>query len=226
MLSPKTNSSEFERMVVISLSAFTEMENASSELNEMLRPFFKDISESLKYLRASATNMESLLNGFAKLLRMGSVSVEKTLIDMNRLLSRVKNDFKLQANEAGVEIDVMELPDCIGDELQIYQLFSNLLGNALKYLDPDREGIIKVSGYQKEDNVSVYCVEDNGIGIAAEYHDKIFGMFYQIDSSEKQGQGLGLSIVRKIIEMNNGKIHLESEAGKGSKFFISLPSGT
>ena len=206
--------------------SIVEKESVSSELRDTLRPFFTDISDSLQYLRSSSINMESLINGFSRLLRMGSISVEKKLIDMNRLVSRVKNDFALHITEGGVKVEIAELPDCIGDEIQIMQLFSNLLSNAFKYLDSERTGIVKVSGYQKEDNRSVYCVEDNGIGIATEEHERIFKMFYQIDSSGNKGQGLGLSTVRKIIEMNDGEIHVESATGKGSKFFISLPSGT
>ena len=206
------------------MSSIIENEDFSSELKRTLYPFLADISESLQYVCSSALNMESLLNGFSRLLRMGSMAVEKELIDMNRLISRVKNDFELQIKEAGAELEILELPHCIGDELQIGQLFSNLFSNAFKYLDPERTGIIKVSGYQKEDNRSVYCVEDNGIGIAPENQEKIFRMFYQIEPSGSKGQGLGLSIARKIIEINNGEIYVESEAGKGSKFFVSLPS--
>jgi signal transduction histidine kinase len=191
----------------------------------MLHPFITDISESLQYVCSSATNMESLLNGFSRLLRMGSISVKKELLDMNRLISRVKNDFELQIKEAGAKVEILEIPDCIGDEPQISQLFLNLFGNALKYLNPERTGIIKVSGYQKEYNRSVYCVEDNGIGIAPENKEKIFEMFYQAEPSGNRGQGLGLSIVRKIVEINGGEIHVESEAGKGSKFFVYLPAG-
>jgi signal transduction histidine kinase len=100
-------------------------------------------------------------------------------------------------------------------------LFSNLIGNALKYLDSERSGVIKVSG-RKEYDHSVYCVEDNGIGISPEHQEKIFDLFYQLAPSKSEGDGLGLSIASKIVHSHGGKIWVESGLGKRSKFFVSL----
>jgi PAS domain S-box-containing protein len=206
------------------VASIIEKERAFSELKEKLHPFLTDISESLKCVSSSAINMEYLLNGFSKLLRIGVISADKEEIDMNRLIARVKNDFELHIKETGTKLEILELPHCIGDELQLRQIFSNLFSNAFKYLDPERPGRIKISGYQREDDRSVYCVEDNGIGITPEDQEKIFELFYRVDPSGSRGQGLGLSIIRKIIALNNGEIHIESEGGKGSKFFLTLPS--
>jgi signal transduction histidine kinase len=96
----------------------------------------------------------------------------------------------------------------------------------LKYLDPGRPGVIRVSGYNDECNQSVYCVEDSGIGISPENHEKIFGMFHQIEPAKGKGQGLGLTLVSRILDRHNGKIWVESDPGKGSKFFVSLPAST
>jgi signal transduction histidine kinase len=114
------------------------------------------------------------------------------------------------------------LPPCIGDRSQIDQVFSNLIDNALKYLDPSRPGLILITGHKNHKQV-IYCVKDNGIGIAPEHHEKIFDIFHQITPSESKGEGLGLSIVQKIIERHEGKIWIKSEPGKGSNFFLSLP---
>ncbi len=99
-------------------------------------------------------------------------------------------------------------------------VFSNLIENALKFLDPERPGLIRISGYEDNDK-SVYCIEDNGIGITPEYKDKIFEIFHQLAPSV-EGEGLGLSIVRMILEKNEGLIRVESEKGRGSKFFVIL----
>ena len=102
-------------------------------------------------------------------------------------------------------------------------MFSNILDNAIKYSDSDRSCVINISGY-KEKNQSVYCVEDKGLGIATEHQDKIFEIFHQLEPDRVKGEGMGLTIATKIIERHNGKIWVESELGKGSKFFVSLPS--
>ena len=118
---------------------------------------------------------------------------------------------------------VSNLPPCVGDHVQINQLFSNLLDNALKYRDPERPGVIEITGQQVNDQV-VYCVRDNGIGIPEEHHSKIFEIFQRLNPSATTGEGLGLSIVKKILSRHNGSIWVESEPGVGSRFFVLLPS--
>ena len=103
------------------------------------------------------------------------------------------------------------------------QVFSNLLDNAVKYADAERPGVIKISGY-KDKTQYVYSIEDNGIGISPEHQDQIFEIFHQLEPSRVQGEGMGLTIAHRIIEKHNGKIRVESELGKGSKFIVSLPS--
>ncbi len=98
---------------------------------------------------------------------------------MNELISQVISTFQFQAKASGARIEVSELPACMGDTSQINQVFSNLIGNAFKFFAPDRPGTINISS-NKEDNHSVYCVEDNGVGIAPEHQEKIFEIFYQL----------------------------------------------
>lgn len=181
----------------------------------------KDIPESLKYILTSVYKMDTLLSGLLKLSRMERSELIIDEIDMNKLFTDIINNLEYQIKEAGVKLETSELPTCRGDKMQINQVFSNLMENALKFLDPDRPGVINISG-NKENNQSVYCVEDNGIGIAPEHQMKIFEMFYQLDPAVK-GEGLGLTIVHKILGMCHGKIWIESETDKGSKFYVSLP---
>jgi signal transduction histidine kinase len=83
--------------------------------------------------------------------------------------------------------------------------------------------VIQISA-KIEDGQSVYCVEDNGAGIAMDHQGKIFEIFHRLEPEKKGGEGLGLTIVRRILDRHNGKVWVESEPGKGSKFFVSLPS--
>jgi PAS domain S-box-containing protein len=222
------------------IASIIESDKSSVELEEMLTPVISDMQESIGYVRSSALNMEDLLTGLSKVLRIGYIALEKEQLDMNMLISDIKNVIEFQIEEAGAILEISELPPCFGDQHQIHQLFSNLVGNALKYLDPGRPGVIRVSGYNDECNQSVYCVEDSGIGISPENHEKIFGMFHQIEPAKGKGQGLGLTLVSRILDRqglgltlvsrildrHNGKIWVESDPGKGSKFFVSLPAST
>jgi PAS domain S-box-containing protein len=206
------------------ISSVIESDKIPVELKEMLTAIISDISESTGYIRSSVLNMEALLTGLSKVLRIGYVALEKEQLDMNMLISDIKNVIEFQIEEAGATLEISELPPCFGDKNQIHQLVANLLGNALKCLDPGRPGVIRVSGYNDERSQCVYCVEDNGIGISPENHEKIFGMFHKIEPAKSEGQGLGLTIVRRILDRHNGNIWLESIPGKGSRFFVSLPA--
>ena len=140
---------------------------------------------------------------------------------MNDIILDITKSMQYQLQQAEVTLDISELPSCIGDRTQISQLFSNLLDNAVKFLDPARQGIIRISG-STEDNQSVYRIEDNGLGVAPEHQGKIFELFHKLSPAMK-GEGLGLSIVQKIIDRHQGKILVESEKGKGTTFSIYLP---
>ena len=138
-------------------------------------------------------------------------------------MSEIEKSFEFRIKESETSIKIDELPDCIGDSVQINQVFSNLIDNALKYSDPQKQGVIKITGKRKNDQV-IYCVEDNGIGIPKDHITSVFEIFRRLDPEGTEGEGLGLSLVSKILSRNNGKIWVESEYGVGSKFFVSLPS--
>jgi PAS domain S-box-containing protein len=182
----------------------------------------RDIPETVKSILSSAGKMEVLLGGLLRLSHAGSAVLKVERLDMNRILAKVVENFKQRAAEKKVSVDIEELPGCIGDVSLIKEVFSNLLDNALKYLDDSRRGVVRVWG-KVEDGQSIYCVEDNGIGIAREYYEKIFDMFYQLEHGKKRGEGLGLTIVRRIVERHKGRVWVASEVGKGSRFYVSLP---
>ena len=181
-----------------------------------------DLPEALMYIQASALKMDCLLSGLLRLSRVGRVGVNLEPLDMNLLLSDIVKSFEYRIKEASCNVEIGDLPACTGDAGQINQLFSNLLDNALKYLDPSRLGMISITG-RKEKHQVVYCVEDNGVGISKKHQKKIFELFYRIDPQACSGEGLGLSIARKILSRHGGIMWVESEPGVGSKFFASLP---
>ncbi len=183
-----------------------------------------DIPESLNFIHAGVEKMQMLTNGLLQISRVGTTAFDIQVIDMNRLFENIVETNAYQAKKKGVVITLDPVPSCRADMAKTNQVFSNLFSNALKYLVPDRPGKIHITGWQKEGR-SVYCVEDNGIGIPESDHKKIFQMFQRAAAGYTvEGEGLGLAIVLRVLDCQNGEIWLESEVGKGSKFFVSLPT--
>jgi len=225
--SPLVNISGFSKEIGTSLDELKLLLHRkviTADVNERISYIIeKDIADSLRFIITSASKMDFLIGALLNLSRLGRAELKPRPLYMNKLISDIINSLKFQAKSAGARIYFSDMPVCSGDESQINQVFFNLIGNALKYLSPERPGIVNISGHI-EDGQSVYCVEDNGTGIAPGHQEKIFEIFYQLEPGESAGEGLGLTIVRKIIERHHGKIWLESEKGKGSKFYVSLPT--
>ena len=184
----------------------------------------KDIPESLHFIQTSASKMDTLLSGLLRLSRSGRAALTIAPLDMNNLVSNVIDSSEFQIRKAHARMEVETLPPCHSDGIQLNQVFSNLLSNALKYQDPGRPGVIRISG-RKEGKHSVYCVEDNGIGIAPAYLEKIFEIFHRLDPDRCEGDGLGLTIVKRILVRLEGSIRVESEEGSGTRFYVSVPAG-
>lgn len=223
--SPLVNIQGFSKELEYSLKDLLDhFDSIPPQTREKIQPIIEDdIPDSLRYIMTSAFKMDSLLSGLLKLSRVGRSEVIMSKIDMNSLIHEVQQAFEFQIKEAGVEIEIGDLPPCFGDEPQINQVFSNLLNNALKYLDPQRPGLITISGEIRNHEI-FYCIADNGIGIAEEHRQKVFEIFHRLNPIDTGGEGLGLTIVQKIINRHRGKVWVESKLGEGSRFFIVLPA--
>mgnify|MGYP006287631055 CR=1 FL=1 len=182
-----------------------------------------EIPEALRFIRASASKMDTLLSGLLRLSRSGRAALSITDLDMNILLFRAVDAVDIMVRKSGATLTVENLPPCRGDAVQVGQVFSNLLDNALKYLDPDRPGVIRVSGRTDGDR-AVYFVDDNGIGIAPDHQEKIFEIFHRLDPGRSEGEGLGLTIVSRILGRLDGDIRVISTPGEGSRFTVTLPA--
>jgi PAS domain S-box-containing protein len=216
-------SSELSRCCELIHSTLKDKIKAGEVSEEVQTAFNKDVPEALGFILSSAKKMDSLLSGLLRLSRLGQAALDIERLDMNTMLADVTKNMEFQVKEAGAKVELATLPACLGDSSQINQIFSNILDNALKYLDESRPGMIHICG-KIENDQSIYCVEDNGVGIAPEHQNKIFEIFHRLEPDKKCGEGLGLTIVRRILDRHNGKIWVESESGKGSRFFVSLPS--
>jgi signal transduction histidine kinase len=191
---------------------------------EVLPLLEEEIPKSLHFIQASTLKMKGLLDGFLRVSKIRSSPIQKDTLDMNALVKSVLATMQYQIETGGVTVTVDELPPCVGDSGQINQVISNLVDNALKYRDQNRPGAIHISGRRERDCVT-YWVKDNGIGIDPRHQDRVFEMFHRLDPNcPVSGDGLGLTIVSRILDRHQGRIRLESEPGKGSTFYISLPS--
>jgi light-regulated signal transduction histidine kinase (bacteriophytochrome) len=152
---------------------------------------------------------------------------ETETVDLAKAVQNAMEDLELDIQEKGASIEVGKLPVVKGYRRQLQQLFQNLLTNALKYSKRDLAPFIDISSKEVTENEGRYhliTVKDNGIGFDQQYSERIFQMFARLHGkSEYGGTGVGLSIVKKVVENHNGFIRAESTEGEGSVFKIYLP---
>jgi PAS domain S-box-containing protein len=196
---------------------------AANIKRELATVLDEDIPQCLSFIHAGTSKMQALLKGLLEISRVGSAAFEIEAIDMNEMMDLIIAGMHFEITNSGVDVTIDDLPGCMGDVNHVNQVFSNLLNNAVKYLNPDRKGVIHVSG-QVQGGESILCVEDNGLGIAPAHQSKIFELFHRLEPREDvKGEGLGLTIARRILNREGGRIWVESEPGEGSRFFVSLP---
>jgi signal transduction histidine kinase len=176
--------------------------------------------EQIKLLVGRAERMSKLIDNLLEYSKTGQPS-QKKHVDLNNVLSEVISEIKSPEN---VEISIENrMPTLVCDKTRMTRVFANLLNNAVQCVDKPR-GQIKIASVQ-EDGFWKFSVTDNGPGIDQKYHEKIFKICQTLSPHDDiGGTGIGLSIVKKIIENNGGKIWLESEVGKGSTFYFTLPN--
>ena len=118
-------------------------------------------------------------------------------------------------------IPKIDLPPIYGDKPRLVQVLQNLLDNAAKFMGDQPNPLIEIGQRGEEAGRLVFFVKDNGIGIAPEYHEKVFGLFNKLDA-KADGTGVGLALVKRIVEVHGGRIWVESDAGKGSTFYFTV----
>jgi PAS domain S-box-containing protein len=168
-----------------------------------------------------AERMKTLIMDLLEYSRVGSNAEVFQEINISELLVALKDVFYKTCEEIGATIHIGEMPVVKANKTQLFQLFQNLVSNALKY-HGDQVPEISIH-YEENDNEYIFEVKDNGIGIDPSFHEKIFVIFQRLHSrTEYSGTGIGLAICKKIVERHGGKIWVSSELGKGSSFFFSI----
>ena len=192
---------------------------------EKLRAILEEgMPKTLDFIVTNVVIMDRLITALAVLSRTERRAMTIRQIDMNALFKGILDAFAFDIEQSAAVVTVSDLADCYGDEYLLHELFLNLIGNALKYREPARTPEIQIRSELLPRGV-VYRVSDNGIGIAKKNHEHIWDSFYRVNrDTQVPGEGIGLSIVKRIIDKHRGKIWLESEEGRGSTFYVELPA--
>jgi len=174
------------------------------------------------YAVDGAQRMQALINDLLALSRVNSRGTEFKPTNCEEILERVLHDLQTCIGKSQAVVEYDELPVLLADEGQLSQLFQNLIGNAIKF-QADRPPHIRIWAEPQAEQW-LFSVQDNGIGIAPEYSDRIFVLFQRLHSrQEYSGTGIGLAICKKIVERHGGRIWVESQPDKGSIFKFTLP---
>jgi len=183
-----------------------------------------DFAEAINFIRLSVGSLTRVIDGLLKLSRIGRVEYRFTIVPLNQIVSQVLSSLEGAIREKGIEVEVADLPSVHADALAIEQVFSNIIGNAVKYSDKSKRPRIEIgsSGATASDLATIF-VRDNGVGIPAEYQSKLFLVFQRFHEELAAGEGIGLAVVKKIIERHGGHVTMDSQSGLGSTFYISLP---
>lgn len=226
--SPLVNIQGFGRNLKKYFEQVAELLRSSQSLDDLrveTEPILAErIPRALQFVENGSMKMDMLISGLLRLSRIGRVQLQMGLVDMNSLIQKILDTMAFQIEKTGAKVCIISpLADCHGDKEQLNQVFSNLLDNAIKYRDADRPLEITISCEVSVQNTT-YLIADTGRGIAPEHQEKIWEIFHRFDDNATiPGEGLGLTIVRRITERHNGRIWVESKLGVGSCFHVELP---
>ncbi len=169
-----------------------------------------------------AKQMQTLISDMLSYSRAGTSAKPFVLTHCTAILNRLLANLRIPLEQSGAVVTHDPLPEVMADPIQLFQLLQNLIGNAIKFRGENKP-LIHISAKQKEKEW-VLSVSDNGIGIPAEYSEKIFEMFQRLhNKKEYSGTGIGLATCKKIVERHGGRIWVESNPGRGSTFYFTLP---
>ena len=190
------------------------------EYSSQLPPDGQDL---LAHVCAGASRMHRLIDDLLHLARFSRQPLESHTVSMKDLVQRVVAMLQHQWPERPLQLEIGELPECRGDHSLLEHVVTNILSNAFKFTATREAARIEVGAY-KEGSEQVYFVRDNGVGFDMKYAEKLFGAFQRMHTqAEFPGTGIGLSIVRRIIQRHGGRVWAESLLQQGTTLYFSLP---
>lgn len=185
----------------------------------------QDAKEFITFAVEGVGQMQTLIDDVLLYSKVDIQGVSCDLVEVKEPLAHAIGNLKTRLTEAGASLTHDEMPTLVADSTQLMQLFQNLIGNAIKFRRPDVPSKIHV-GVERQEDSWLFTVEDNGIGIDLQFAERIFVIFQRLHTrDEYPGSGMGLAICKKIVDCHRGRIWIESEVGKGSRFKFTLPVG-
>ena len=167
--------------------------------------------------------MGELISDLLTFSRLGRKEMRKTKINMEKLVPAIFEELRSTAPQGKFKTMINALPSAFGDESLIREVLTNFISNAIKFSRNEKRPVIEVGG-KSENSENIYYVKDNGAGFDMKYSDKLFGVFQRLHSQQEfKGTGVGLAIVRRIIERHGGRVEAEGKVGKGATFYFTLP---
>lgn len=227
------------RAPLVNLQGFSrELQLSCGELSEKLRgaPLPESVRRdveailedgmggALRFISASTSKFERLIDALLRLSRHGREKYRAEVVDVGAVVEATLASLRGSIEASGARVSIAgSLPDALGDVTAIEQVFSNLIGNALNYLKPGTPGVIEIGG-ETSDAVAHYWVRDNGVGIGASAQPRLFQVFQRFHPHLAPGEGMGLAIVKRVVERHGGQVRARSEEGAGTTFHLTLPA--
>jgi signal transduction histidine kinase len=204
---------------LITIRGFLGFLREDSQSGNMVR-----LDADIKRISDATEKMQRLLNDLLELSRIGRLVNEPQAINLNEVVLEALELLQGRISQGNVAVSVAEnLPAVFGDHQRLSEVLQNLIDNAAKFMGSQPSPRIEIGHAGTQNGMNVFYVRDNGIGIPPEFQENIFGLFNKLDA-RSEGTGIGLALVKRIIEFHHGTIWVESEPAKGTTFFFTLPA--
>ena len=208
-----------------------DLRSSLRHINSFSELLFHDIKDllnknNLSYfdkIKKASVSMNMLIDDLLHFFRISSNQIHYTQVDFNIMIRSLIDSFKEEIIDRKIKWIIKSLPKIYGDSSMLQQVLVNLLSNAIKYSSKNNKAIIEV-GYKKGNGEYIIYIKDNGVGFDERFKDKLFGVFQRLhDNNEFKGTGIGLAIVKKIINRHGGNVWAEGKVNEGATFYFSLP---
>jgi signal transduction histidine kinase len=187
----------------------------------------RSMGESVRFIQTAVLRLSAIIDALLRLSRAGRVEYHLDTVDVPATVRRVVEALRATITQRGAEVVVHDMPPARADPTAVEQIFANVIGNAVNYLDPRRPGRIEVGacepGPGTPPTLQTYYVRDNGVGIADAQLPKVFAAFQRLRPDMAKGEGIGLALVHRVVERHGGRIWVESTPDVGTTFYITLP---